>query len=453
MPDGAQPGRLDLAVIGAGVAGLAAAHGAVEAGRTVRVLERSQRVGGLVSTHREDGLVIEEGADGLLLSDPRVVELVERLGLWPELVRGGEAPRAALVATPEGLRPVPPGLFRFERKLALTMLASPVLSPVGKLRLFGEPFAPRATEPDESVSSFVTRRLGREVAEHLVDPMLRGVFGAPASELGVRGAMPALSRMETERGSLALGLLAARRATSGQGLVTLRRGMASLPDRLAAELSGRIALGTEVSELARGDGHWRLRTAKGDELAAGVVLACPAVEAARLLADASPAVAALLRRIETSRVDVVTLALEGPLRAAARGTGFVVQPRTGLSIAACTFSSDKWHGRAPAGRTLLRVTLDRPDLDEDAVIELARSEVERVVGEPIRPQLRRVRRIDRAIPVYGVGHLERVAAIRALARRELPGITFAGNAYDGVGVPNCLLSGLAAQRDAAPEVA
>jgi len=442
------PSTDDLIVVGAGVAGLAAAHRARELGRRVRLLEASDRVGGLVSTEHVDDWTLDEGADGLLASEP-VLSFLARLDLDGELLRGGSAARRALIATRRGLFPVPPGLFRFERKVALSLIASPLLPASAKLRLLREPFVARADAEDESVRSFFERRLGKAVAEQLVDPMLRGVFGVPSQTLGIRGAMPSMAAMERSHGSLFWALLSAERAAPGLGLMTLRRGMSSLPLRMAEQIGDSLVLGTRATWIERqpgGEGEsarWVVATEGGRRFSTRqVILACPVRHAGALLERTAPDVASLAQAIESSRVDVVSLAF-GPLRLP-EATGFVSQSDAGLSIAACTFSSQKWSARAPASGTLLRVTLDRPELDATELVQLVQRELAATLGIDAAPTFTRVRRLNEALPIYGVGHVARVAALRDALARSMPGVLVVGNGYDGIGIPNCILGGLRA---------
>lgn len=433
-------GSTDVIVIGAGVAGLAAAYRVRQLGAEVRLLEATQRSAGLISTEHLEGFTVDEGADGLLASGP-ILTLLSELGLEAEIVRGGSASRRALLATRDGLSPVPPGLFRFERKVALSLLVSPLLPLSAKARLLVEPFIARSPRDDESVRDFFVRRLGRDVAERLVDPMLRGVFGAASADLGIGAVMPAVAAMEKRHGSLFWALLTSPRGVSGLGLVTLRGGMGALPDRLRERVSADLVLSAEATSLTRESRGWVIATADGRRFfAPRVILACPVHQAARLLRMVAPDAARRVNEIESSRVDVVTLGYPSALPLP-DATGFVSQADAGLAIAACTFSSQKWLHRAPSTRTLLRVTLDRPDLSTEDLIRVVRGELRDLLRISDTPSLTRVRRLERALPIYGVGHVARVKAIRAGLARA-PGLAVVGNGYDGIGIPHCVAAGI-----------
>jgi oxygen-dependent protoporphyrinogen oxidase len=434
--------EVDVAVVGAGVAGLSAALALRERGREPLVLEASARVGGLVATEALGGFLVEHGPDGLLATEGETLPFLRALGLEGEIVRGGEGKRRAFVSTEGGLVPMPEGLFRFERKLALSMLRTPLLSCRAKLRLFYEPFAPRGSAEDESVAGFFERRLGVEVATRVVEPMLRGIFGAPATTLGIASVMPAIHRMEREHGALGIALFAARRSASAASLLTFRDGMQSVPQAMLAGLTGRVVRRASVERIERVSGGYRLSVGgRGQLRARSIVLACPAWHAARLLEPLDARVGERLGGIESNRADVVSLGFDALGEALPDGTGYVAGPSMPGVISACTFVSRKWHGRAPSGGSLLRVVAARGDLDDAALLEAVRAELTRTLGITRAPTFVRMRRLASALPIYGVGHIARIAALREASAEALPGVAFAGNAYDGIGVPSCILSG------------
>jgi len=445
-------------VIGAGVAGLGAAARLRRGGARVTLLEAGTRVGGLVESERSGGWVIEHGADGFLSSKSQIAQHLSWLGLDGRIVRGGSAPRRAYIASEHGLEPLPSSLFRFERGAVRELLGSRLLSPRAKLRLLLEPFISRATE-EESVASFMGRRFGVEVAEHIVEPMLRGVFGSPTSALGMQGAMPKLADHERRYGSVGLALMLAPRSGEQGGLVTLSGGMQTLVDALAPEVAPSTYLSTPAQSIRRSPrGGLRVTTSRhGDIETDTVVLACPTWMAARLVARLDTTLADELAMIRASDVNVVSLGFhaadlpfitmrpkgDGDWAESMDGTGFLVDPALGRALVACTWASRKWHGRAPRGEVLVRCVVDAPaGCSEAELVELTRVELRHFVGIDAEPTLMRTKRRLRALPVYAPGHHAHVARARARAR-EL-GIELAGNGYDGIGVPDCLASGLRA---------
>ena len=437
-----------VAVVGAGVAGLAAARHFKAIGTEVILLEQGLRVGGLVQTHHHQGFIFELGPDGFLASKPQMMSVIEELDLADRLITGGPGPRRAFVATSDKLQPLPAGLFRFERRTMLALLRSNLLSPSAKARLFLEPLVGvhRANEGvDEDVASFFTRRLGKEVADSVVAPMLRGIYGASAASLGMDATMPKLSAMELKFGSLGLALLAAKRSTPGIGMVTLRDGMGSLVSRMAAPLGCSLKLGAPAQRL-RVSGHeitidgGRLGQIKVD----GLVLACPGYSSARLLSETDPWCASELDMIVYNGVDVLALAYDPQdVPNEMPGTGFVVSEQRESPLLACTWTTQKWAKRAPDDTVLLRCVARLPQLDEQELIASVRSELREIMGIEAAPRETHIRRHARALPAYGPGHRARVKEIRERISERAP-IVLAGNAYDGVGVPDCIGSGIAA---------
>lgn len=434
-----------VAVVGAGVAGLAAAWALARAGVRVTVLERSRRVGGLVESERPaPGVLIEHGPDGLLAGKPGGLPVLRALGLAGRIVRGGRAPRRALVLTERGLLPMPAGLFAFQRRALPAMLRTPLLSPAAKLRLLLEPFARRARN-DETVAEFFDRRFGLEVRERLVAPMLRGLYGVAPEAIAMRAAFPVLASFEERYRSIALALLAAPRPSAGQGLVALEGGMATIPAAFAATLGDRVRCGVELRRVRpRAGGGLRLETADGSALDAdAAVLATPLRTTAALLADIVPVAAEALAGSGASDADVVTLAFARaqvghPLDA----TGFVVGT-PGRVLLACTFASEKWHGRAPEGLVVLRAVLGGFAGDDRDLLEATVGELREILDLRGPPAWYRIRRHRSALPVHPPGQLGRIRAA-AEALGETAPLALAGNYLGGVGVPDAISSGLAA---------
>ncbi len=450
-----------VAIIGGGVAGLTAAWSLARRGVDVVVLERSPRLGGLVETERPlPGVMLEHGADALLASKPGGLSMLKQLGLESALVTEGRATRRAFVATPAGLTPMPAGLFAFERRALFTMMSSPLISMSAKLRLVFEPLSSRHGDEDESVASFFTRRLGPEVEQKLVAPMIRGIYGAPTTELGVRSVFPKLAGMEDRFGSVGLALLFAERSPRGTGLVALSGGMDSIAQTLAAQTlaprdtetgrGGRISLESGVSsiELARpraGKRGVRISLESGATLEVdAVVVATDVQTATRLLSPLDRELGELLGAVRSTDAEVVSLAYaRSAVAHPLDGTGFVVD-HPGRATLACTFASEKWHGRAPAELAVFRSVLrGAPELDDAELTRVAHEELASVVGLTGEPSMTRLRRRRQALPLYGVGHRTRIARALELAR-ALGGVALAGNYLGGVGVPDAISSGLAA---------
>jgi oxygen-dependent protoporphyrinogen oxidase len=457
-----------VVVIGAGLAGLAAAEAVLGAvrGCRVTVVEATGRPGGVITTLRRDGWLVERSADNFLAVRPEGIALVERLGLVSELVGVDPRVRRALIWHRGRGVPAPVGFRLLAPSRVAGILATPLLSPAGRLRVLAERWLPPRADAsaDESLESFAVRRLGREAFTRLVQPLAAGIWTADPARLSMAAACPEFFAMERDWGSLWAGERARLRAAGGGGsaagarygqFVTLAGGMEDLPRRFAAVLAERgvTFVPAAAGPLARdGVGSWRVPLAGVPQPleADAVVVAVPAAAAARLVAEVDGALAADLAAIEYAGSAVVSLGfprdrVAHPLDAA----GMVVPAAAGRRALAVSFSSSKFPGRAPPGCVLVRVflggaldpqTARLPDADLETV---ARDEAAALIGAQGLPLLVQVDRWEGAMPQYHLGHLDRVARIERAAE-AVGGFALAGAAYRGVGIPQVIASGAAA---------
>ena len=443
-----------IAILGAGVAGLAAAHTLQNEapGTDFSVLERSERVGGLIETERtSEGFLIEHGPDSLVTHDTAGVDLARALGLADHFVTETPVPRRAFIAKGSDLLPLPPALLAMSPRTALGLLASPHLTASGKARFLIEPFVPRRrTSGDESVAGFFTRRFGTELAEKLVDPMLRGIYATPTDELSMHAAMPRLAALEKRAGSVALGVTLARleRKNGLPGMVSFRSGMGQLTDALATSVGGKIQVRAEVlSVTGTPSGSLRLKMATGDTREVdAMAVAIPAWAAARILRPLDEELAELLGEIEY--VPHFSMSMAWPsshVPHPMRGTGFLVSRDQRRFITACTWSSRKWPGCAPKGSALLRVFADDATISGEEASTRVLSDLKDLMGIEKPPVLVRIRRHQRLMPRRRVGHLDLVARIEKRAA-EVGRITLAGNCLGTIGIPACVTGGIAAAR-------
>ena len=447
--------RARVAVVGGGVAGLAAAHRLVERGvREVVLLEAGDRLGGSIATERRDGFTIEAGADSFLTEKPWAVDLCERLGV--PLVGTREGERRTYVVHDGRIEPLPEGFLLLAPTDLRALAASPLFSWRGKLRMALDLVLPGdADAADESLAHFVRRRLGREAFERVAEPLVGGIYTADAERLSLAATMPRFRELERKHGSVIRGLRAEQGASRAEGaryslFAAPADGMGALVEGLARRLpEGVVRLRAPVGALARDGGTWRVSSG-GETLAAdALVLAAPAWTAGPLLEPVDAVLGRLLGEIEYASSATVTLAYRRADVPGARGFGFVVPAVEHRALIACTYASRKFPGRAPEGHELVRAFVGgalRPDLlarDDAALVEVVRGELRALAGVTAAPELVRVHRHRLAMPQYVVGHLERVAAIEARAA-ALPALSLAGAAYRGVGVPDCVRSGAAA---------
>ena len=456
-----------VVVIGGGLTGLTAAHRlstrASARGRSVEVvlLEAKDRLGGSIWTDRRDGFLLEGGADSFITNKPWAVDLCRELGLSGSLIGTDEARRRSFVVRNGQLMPVPEGFVMMAPSRLGPILTTPILSWRGKLRILLDLIVPRKTDDaDESLASFVKRRLGREALDRLVQPLVGGIYTADPNDLSLKATLPQFAAMEREHGGLIRAGMRMRksdREASGAryGLfASLADGMETLPRALASALPpGSIRLNTPVRRITRPDplGSWWIEPLDSPPIeASAVILASEAHASARLVDGFDPDLALHLRSIPYASSIVASVAY--PRNAIAHpldGFGAVVPILEGRSILAVSFTSIKFPSRAPSDSVLLRVFVGgatQPelfDLPDDAIEALIRKELGELIGASGAPTFIQIARHARGMPQYTLGHLDRVAAIRELQRNH-PGLGLAGNAFDGVGIPDCVRSGQSA---------
>jgi len=436
-----------LVVVGAGIAGLTAAW---EWHRTrpddeVVVLEADMRIGGKLDRVDLAGRWYDVGPEAVLARVPDAVELIEQLGLADQLVPARTT--QASIVLPEGRFALPPGTLQGVPTTADGL--DGVLTPAGVARVRGEAeLPPLHLDGDVSVGGLLRERLGDEVVDRLVEPLLGGVYAGRPDDLSLAATMPALAAQLPSSPSVLAAALAARDAgarsrgdVDGPVFVTVRDGIGSLPAALVHASGADVRLDTRVTALRRGAGGFELDLAGGGTLTAdAVVLATPAGPTARLLADLAPDAVEPLQGIPYASMAVVAMAFpEQPLAA---GSGLLVPPVTGRLVKGVTVSSSKWphlggalRVRSSVGRFGDDAALQREDGDlTGAVVADVAELLELERPEPLQTAL--VRWAD-GLPQYLVGHPQRVAAIRS-AVAAVPGLAVAGAAYGGVGVPACI---------------
>jgi protoporphyrinogen/coproporphyrinogen III oxidase len=454
-----------LAIIGGGITGLAAAHRiselaiAREMPVEVTVLERDEQLGGPLRTVVRDGFVMETGTDSFLTEKPWAAQLANRLGLESELIPTRTEFRKTYVVRRGRLVPIPAGFSLLAPMHLGPIIASSLFSPWGKLRMALEPLIAKREDPsDESLASFVTRRLGREVLDRVAQPLAGGIYTADPEELSMCATMPRFVEMERRHGSLMRGMRAAeavrtaqQQGTSGARwslFLTLRGGVSTLADALASRLEGSIRRGADVASIEREHDGWRIALADGSWVDAdAVICAAHAYTAARLLRRIESRLADHLGYISYASAATVNLTWRvGDFPKPPDAFGFVVPAIERRKIIAGSFSSLKFEGRAPEGFVLARVFLggmlqsEMMKLSDAEMIAAARDEFRDLLGVTAAPGMTQVQRWPAAMPQYKVGHLDRVAKIEEVAA-QVPNLFLAGAAYRGVGVPDCVHSG------------
>ena len=449
----ARPPR--VIVVGGGISGLTAAWTAAGAGFEVTVLEASPEVGGKLRTAEVGGVALDVGAESLLTTRPEALDLVAELGLADQRI----APLTTGARVRAGGRshPLPARtMMGIPTDLEATR-TSGVLSAAALAAIDAEPGLdplPPLTD-DVPVGRLVRARLGDEVVDRLVEPLLGGVYSGRADALSLKATVPALAAALADGGSL----VQAARAVTGAGtrapsagsvFTSLRGGLGRLPTALVD--SGRFTVRTSATVRAI------TRTPDGFAVTVGavpvaerleadaVIVAVPPAKAARLLRDVAPAAAGELGQIDSASMAIVAFAFDGVV--VPEGSGLLVGAGERLAVKALTLSTNKWPLEAGA-RTVLRASVGRAgetaalQLPDDELIRLVRHELRPLVGITAEPVDAVVTRWGGGLPQYDVGHVERIARVRA-AVGQVPGLAACGAAFDGVGVPACIAGARAA---------
>lgn len=457
-----------VVVIGGGIAGLTAAHRLLGSGVRVTLLEASARLGGKLMTGEVAGVQVDLGAESMLARRPEAVELARAAGLGDRLQPPATA--SASLWTRDALRPMPKGHV-------MGVPGDPealreILSPEGVARIAEE--RDLTTTPvgdDVAIGGYVADRLGREVVDRLVEPLLGGVYAGDSYRISMRAAVPQLYEVARQGGSLLDGVRgvqerAAAQQAGGPVFQGITGGIGTLPDAVADAVragGGEILTGTPVLGLSRTAAGWDVRTDARVIAADGIVLATPARSASTLLAAECPAASAELAGVEYASMALITMAFrrtdtEG-VEALRGRSGFLVPPVDGRTIKAATFSSNKWRWVADSAPDLfvLRTSVGRYGDDDhlhredEELARVSRADLATATGLTAEPVGTTVTRWTGGLPQYPVGHLSTVGRIREQVAK-LPALRVCGAVYDGVGIPACVASGLRAADDVAAQV-
>jgi oxygen-dependent protoporphyrinogen oxidase len=469
-----------IAIIGGGIAGLAAAYEleqARAAGKPVAytLYESRNRLGGSLASETVDGCVLEQGPDSFLTEKPAAIELCRELGLGDALIPSNDGARKTFIVVRNRMVALPDGLmFLVPTKLIPTALTRLFSIPT-KIRMGLELLLPpRPAAGDESVAALVERHFGREAVDRLADPLLSGIYGGDATQLSAQTVLPMMVKMEAEHGSLCRGMLAAHqkmraaakaRPQSGEKkaprpiFTAVRGGMQQMVDAVVARLnSGSIRLNTPVGTLRREGSAWTVEAAGQTERYDAVIIASQAWAAGRMLAEVDAELAADLSSIPYSSSITVNLVYdEKQLGTLPEGFGFLIPAVEGRAMLACTFVHRKFLGRTAPGKLVFRAflggmknshLLNEPD---DKLIATVRRELSEILGRKVfnpdvEPEQARVSKWNRAMAQYTVGHKEKMARVAAHVA-ALEGLKLAGNAYDGIGIPDCIRLGRKAAKE------
>ncbi|HEV3306968.1 MAG TPA: protoporphyrinogen oxidase [Candidatus Sulfotelmatobacter sp.] len=456
-----------IGIIGGGISGLTAAFTLEEHRRAgaleYTLYESSPKLGGVLRTEHVDGCIVEAGPDSFISEKPWAADLCRTLGLGDQLIGSNDSHRITYILVRGRLIPMPDGLMFMVPTKILPTGFSPLFSWTTKLRMAQELFhPPRAADADESVASLVERHYGAEMVDRLADPLLSGVYGGEAANLSVRSVLPRFAEMERTHGSLGRAMLAARKKMPRPAnqppaplFTSLKNGMQQLVETIVPRLNqASLLTNAPVESIQPRTGGWSVSAGLKSEHFNAVILALPALAAAKLLSNCSPELSSELGAIGYSSSITVGLGYDrGVRQSLPPGFGFLVPRSEGKRLLAATFVHNKFPHRAPDDRALLRCFFAGStaenlwQLSDDAIIAVVRNELQQILGLRTAPLFARVYKWKSAMAQYGVGHLDRLDRVERL-RQQLPGLALAGNGYRGIGVPDCVHSG----HDAAKQV-
>ena len=467
-----------VAIVGGGIAGLAAAYElekARAAGASVdyALFEERSRLGGSLASEIVDGAVLERGPDSFLTEKPAAAELCRELGLGGELLPSNDAARETYIVVRNRLVALPDGLmFLVPTKLVPTALTR-LFGLRTKIRMGLELLhPPRPSGGDESVAALVRRHFGQEAVDRLADPLLSGIYGGDAEQLSAQTVLPRLVEMETKYGSLTRGMLAAhtrmrdaaKKSTGPKReappiFTAMRGGMSQLVDALVARIDpASLRTGMPVSAIRKTGSGWISEAGGTQQGFDALIMAVPAWAAGDLLKPVDAVLGSELGGIPYSSSITLNLVYdEAKIGTLPEGFGFLVPAVEGRAMLACTFVHRKFLGRTPPGKAVFRAFLGGMNREallaesDEALIATVRREMSEILGAKtfradVQPEHAQVSRWRRAMAQYAVGHKERMRRIGARAA-ELPGLRLVGNAYDGIGVPDCIRLGRQAARE------
>ncbi|WP_043933130.1 protoporphyrinogen oxidase [Bacillus sp. EB01] len=457
-------------IMGGGIAGLTAAYYLQKAVREqelpveVLLVEASHRLGGKMQTIVRDGFVIERGPDSFLARKTSMSRLAAEVGMDDKLVSNSTGQSYVLVN--DKLHPMPGGSIMGIPTQIAPFLTTGLFSVPGKLRAAADFILPKSPEgKDQSLGKFFKRRLGGEVVENLIEPLLSGIYAGDIYQLSLMSTFPQFYEVEQNHRSLIVGMKKTTPApktpqsqqgskNKGGGFLAFRTGFQSFADAIESKLNPNTILkGYKVKNVVKEDGFYEINLFNGEPLIADCIISAVPHHVAHSIFSEYSFFEPLKSMPSTSVATVAMAFPESVIKDDINGTGFLVSRNGDYSITACTWTHKKWAHAAPEGKALLRCYVGRAgddtvvDLSDDKITEIVLEDLRKAMNIQARPEFVIISRWKDSMPQYTVGHKQRLETLKRHLATELPGVYLAGASYEGVGLPDCIDQGEAAVRD------
>lgn len=455
-------------IVGGGITGLAAAYYLQKEAQQkslpieIKLIEASTRLGGVIETVKKDGFVIEKGPDSIIARKTSGINLIEELGLKDKVISNTAGKSYILVKGK--LHTMPEGSFMGIPTRVTPFAVSGLFSPVGKLRAAADFVLPKGKpQSDQSLGKFFRRRLGNEVVENLIEPLLAGIYAGDIDKLSLMSLFPTFYQMEQEHRSLVLGLKktmpeppkqpASKKQPARKGMfISLTTGLEEIVVQLEKRLGESVLKGTAVTKVTRQSDGYELTLANGtSEKADSVIITTDHFHAQQMLAEFS-FMDSFKDMPSTSVANVAMAFPKSAIKQDIDGSGFVVSRNSDFRITACTWTHKKWPGSTPEGMALLRCYVGKPNdqeavnLTDEEIIEIVLNDLNKTMNITEKPLFHVISRWKKAMPQYTVGHKERMEQVKTALEKELPGVFLAGGSFEGVGIPDCITQGINAMK-------
>lgn len=448
-----------VVIIGGGITGLTAAYYLQKEALLqnlpfeVKLIEASHRLGGKLQTVVQDGYVIERGPDSFLERKQSAVRLAKEVGIADRLINNSAG--QSFVVANQQLYPMPGGSIMGIPTELVPFITTRLFSVAGKVRAAADLIIPRSNmKGDQSLGHFFRRRVGDEVLENLIEPLLSGIYAGDIDQLSLMSTFPQFYQVEKNHRSLILGMRKGKTpqqsnnptSSSKKGIfLTVSTGLQSFIEAIEAKLQPHSVMkGYRVESIKKlGEGYEMELNSKERILADSIIVAVPHHTAASIFSQYE--YFSVFKHVPATSVATVALAFpKEAIKKDIDGTGFVVSRNSDFSITACTWTHKKWPHSTPEGKVLLRCYVGRPgdetivDLSDDEIINIVLDDLNKIMNITAKPELSVVTRWKDSMPQYTVGHKDRINDVTEKMSEELPGVFLAGSSYQGIGVPDCI---------------